>query len=56
MYLKLIFSTEYKCTLSHTKNNKMLNAGEFNLMWKKFKNEMNIFYLFTLNTYAIKKP
>ncbi|MDD7347331.1 MAG: tyrosine-type recombinase/integrase, partial [Clostridiales bacterium] len=40
--LQGLLPDECKYTLSHTKNGRMLNAGEFNLMWKHFKREMNI--------------
>lgn len=40
--LQDLLPNECQYTLSHTKNGRALNAGEFNLMWKKFKREMNI--------------
>lgn len=40
--LQTLLPTECKYTLSHTKTGRELNAGEFNLMWQKFKREMNI--------------
>lgn len=41
--LEALLPDECNYTLSHTKNGRALNSGEFGVMWQRFKREMNIF-------------